>query len=240
MEDKCLSVEKDFSYLEKNLSAVRERIEKACKACGKNADDVLLLVATKYASCEEMDELVKLGVTDVGENRVNTLLEHYEGVENKKLSWHFIGSLQKNKVKYLCGKIKMLHSLDSLSLAEEIEKRYSVAGLYLDCLVEINIAEEESKGGISPSALKEFVLALSAYEHINIKGFMTMAPASSTEAEFEEYFRRAVSLGKDVWTQVMEKDGEPFFSIGMSKTLEAAIASGSSCVRIGSDIFGHK
>lgn len=229
----------DFTYLKENLESVKARIAKCAAECGRK-DDVMLLVAAKYASCEEIDALRQLGVTELGENRVNTFLEHYEGAPHEGVNYHFIGSLQKNKVKYLCGKIKMLHSLDSLSLAEEIEKRYSKIGKALDCLVEINIASEESKGGVLPSQLDSFLLALKKFEHINICGFMTMAPADSTDSEFSAYFEEAVRLGRRAWQDVLCREGEPFFSMGMSKSLESAVRSGSSCVRIGYDVFGHK
>lgn len=229
----------EFTYLKDNLDAVRDRIEK-CTAESNAEGPVMLVVAAKYASCEEITALKELGVTEFGENRVNTFLEHYEGAPHDGINYHFIGSLQKNKVKYLCGKIKMLHSLDSLSLAEEIEKRYAKIDEVLDCLVEINIASEESKGGVLPSGLCDFLSALSAYEHINVRGFMTMAPADSTDKEFAAYFSEAVRLGNDAWINALKKEGKPFFSMGMSKSLEAAIHSGSSCVRIGYDVFGHK
>lgn len=229
----------DFTYLKNNLAAVRARIEKCISESGRE-DPVMLLVAVKYASCEEIDALRMLGVTELGENRVNTFLEHYEGAMHDGVNYHFIGSLQKNKVKYLCGKIRMLHSLDSLSLAEEIEKRYSKIDSSLDCLVEINIANEESKGGVPPSMLEDFLLEVKKFEHINICGFMTMAPAESTEAEFTAYFSEAVRLGEDVWHRILGKDDKPFFSMGMSKSLEAAVMCKSSCVRIGYDVFGHK
>ena len=229
----------DFTYLKDNLAAVRSRIEKCKSECGRE-DGVMLLVAAKYASCEEIEALRSLGITELGENRVNTFLEHYEGAAHEGINYHFIGSLQKNKVKYLCGKIKMLHSLDSLSLADEIEKRYSAIGKSLDCLVEINIASEESKGGILPSQLDAFLAAIKEYKHINVCGFMTMAPADSSEEKFTSYFGEAVRLGCDAWSRVLGKDGRPFFSMGMSKSLEAAVRSGSSCVRIGYDVFGHR
>lgn len=229
----------DFTYLKNNLDAVRARIKKCVSESGRE-DSVMLLVAAKYASCEEIGALRELGVTELGENRVNTFLEHYEGAPHDGINYHFIGSLQKNKVKYLCGKIKMLHSLDSISLAEEIEKRYSKIGKSLDCLVEINIASEESKGGVQPDLLEDFLLAVQKYEHVNVCGFMTMAPADSTDEEFNSYFSEAVRLGRDAWNRLLGRDGEPFFSMGMSKSLESAVMSGSSCVRIGYDVFGHK
>ncbi len=231
--------ENSLQYLEENLSRVKERIRQACIASGRK-DEPLLVSAVKYASSEEIDELFRLGERHMGENRVNTFLEHYESVKSKGITWHFIGSLQKNKVKYLVGKITLLHSLDSLSLAEEIEKRYAKADLTLDCLVEINIANEESKGGVAPEELNRFLESLLSFPHINIKGFMTMAPADSSEEEFSRYFGEVLSLGRYAFSEVLKKKEAPVFSIGMSRTLEAAVAAGSNVVRIGSDIFGHK
>ncbi len=230
---------KNSEYLRKNLGEVLARIEYA-KTNAAREDDILLLPAVKYASSEEIDELFRLGIREVGENRVNTFLEHYEGVRARDdIGWHFIGGLQKNKVKYLVGKIKLLHSLDSLSLAEEIEKRYARAGLTLDCLVEINIGREESKGGVLPEEVSDFVKALCAFECINLRGFMTMAPATSTEEEFSRYFGEAIRLGNEAWRD-RKLPGSPIYSIGMSRTLSAAIEAGSNIVRVGSDIFGHK
>jgi len=229
-----------FEYLKTNTRAVRERIANAASACGRGGSNVLLLVAVKYASAEEIDYLHnRLDICDVGENRVNTLLEHYEKTDRAGLRYHFIGTLQKNKVKYIYDKIHLLHSLDSLPLADEIEKRCSRAGITLDCLIEINIADEESKSGVSPSDVDSFARALLDYKHINIKGFMTMAPAGCSREEYAEYFSRAVSIMKQVWSNTLEKEGEPFISMGMSASIEPAIECGSTCVRVGSDIFRH-
>lgn len=230
----------DYGYLDNNLSAVRARIKNAAESANRDADSVLLLAAVKYASAEEINYLCKThGVCDVGENRVNTLLEHYERTDNSSLRYHFIGSLQKNKVKYIYDKICLLHSLDSLSLAEEIEKRCAKDDIVLDCLIEINIAEEESKGGIAPSLVAEFAESVTALAHINIKGFMTMAPAWCSKEEYETYFSKAAKIMNSVWKDTLKRDGEPFISMGMSASIEPAIKEGSSCVRIGSDIFRH-
>ena len=232
--------EKDLLYLRENLNAVRKRIRECALSCGRNENDIMLLVAAKYASCEEIEALRREGVTEFGENRVNTFLEHYEGASHDGINYHFIGSLQKNKVKYLCGKISLLHSLDSLSLAAEIEKRYSAINSVLDCLVEINIASEESKGGIAPEELEVFLKDIAELTHINVCGFMTMAPAGLDGDAYKAYFDEAVRIGKKAWKETLKKEGEPFFSMGMSGSLEAAICAQSSCVRIGYGIFGHK
>ena len=222
------------------MAAVRKRISDAAKSMGRSEEEILLLPAVKYASAEEINYLVKEhGVRAVGENRVNTLLEHYEKTDNSKLEYHFIGSLQKNKVKYIYDKISLLHSLDSLSLAEEIEKRCARADRVLDCLVEINIAREESKGGVMPECAEEFSKELLKFEHVNVKGFMTMAPAGCSYEEYNDYFSSATELMKKLWKNIFKKEGEPLISMGMSASLECAIANGSGCVRIGSDIFRH-
>ncbi len=228
----------DFSYLDENVTAVRKRIEKAAYECGRKAADILLLAAVKYASSEEIDHLSsRHGLCDMGENRVNTLLDHYEHTDRDNLRYHFIGTLQKNKVKYIYDKIALLHSLDSYGLALEIDKRCSPHGRTMDALVEINIAHEESKGGISPEELADFVSSLKEKESIRIRGFMTMAPAGLSQTDYIEYFTRTASLSKKVWKETLGHEGAPFLSMGMSASLEAAIKCGSSCVRIGSDLF---
>lgn len=228
----------DFAYLDENVIAVRQRIRKAALECGRDPADILLLAAVKYASSEEIDHLSsRHGIGDVGENRVNTLLEHYEHTERDHLNYHFIGTLQKNKVKYIYDKISLLHSLDSYDLALEIDKRCAPRERVMDALVEINIAREDSKGGISPEELADFASSVKEIGSIHVRGFMTMAPAGLSQADYTEYFTRTAALSKKVWKEVLGREGTPVLSMGMSGSLEAAIRCGSSCVRIGSDIF---
>ncbi len=230
----------NFDYLDTNVASVRERIADAAVSCKRNADDILLLAAVKYASSEEINYISEsLGIHDVGENRVNTMLEHYENTNREDLRYHFIGTLQKNKVKYVYDKIFLLHSLDSLSLADEIEKRCAAKDIVLDALIEVNIADEPDKGGVSPSELDSFAEALTGYRHINVKGFMTMAPAGCTKEEYKEYFTRAQKAFFAVWRETFKKTDKPFISMGMSGSLAPAIECGSTCVRIGRDIFSH-
>ena len=228
----------DFAYLDENVIAVRQRIEKAARECGREPRDVLLLAAVKYASAEEIDYLSSShGLCDMGENRVNTLLEHYERTKREDLNYHFIGTLQKNKVKYIYDKISLLHSLDSYSLALEIDKRCKASGKVMDALIEINIASEESKGGIHPEALSDFALSVKELEGIRLKGFMTMAPAKLSQKEYTEYFTLTAALSGKTWRETLGREDAPFLSMGMSGSLEAAVKCGSSCVRIGSDLF---
>lgn len=228
----------DFSYLDENVIAVRQRIKRAAFECGRDPADILLLAAVKYASSEEIDHLSSQhGICEMGENRVNTLLDHYEQTCRDRLNYHFIGTLQKNKVKYIYDKIALLHSLDSYGLALEIDKRCAPHGRTMDALAEINIAHEESKGGISPEELADFVLSVKELDGIRLKGFMTMAPAGLSHSDYVEYFTRTAALSKKVWKEVLGHESLPFLSMGMSGSLEAAVSCGSSCVRIGSDLF---
>lgn len=229
-----------LDHIDKNMKAIRSMISKAAAKAGRDPEEILLLPAVKYASADEINYLCEhYGITAVGENRVNTLLEHYALTDNDRLKYHFIGSLQKNKVKYIYDKISLLHSLDSVPLADEIEKRCGNAGISLDCLIEINIANEESKGGVHPHELEKFVRIVKDHKHINIKGFMTMGPSDCSQDEYDEFFGSAYALMKYIWKEVLEYEGAPFVSMGMSYSLEPAICNHTSCVRIGRGIFGN-
>jgi pyridoxal phosphate enzyme (YggS family) len=186
-------------------------------------------------------------VHDIGENRVQQLLAHYEGLEDKQnLRIHFIGSLQKNKVKYIVDKVCMIHSLDSLSLAEEIEKRCAAIDRVMDVLVEINSGREASKGGLAPDEVEDFCQKLAAFPHLKLRGFMTMAPKCENLAEYRKYFGETYRQCLDIWQKKldnissMKKDAAkepPVISMGMSGSFEAAIAEGATVVRIGGALF---
>ena len=165
---------KTFSYVDQNLAEIRACIDAARERSGGR--DVTLLAVVKYTDTEHINYLHSLGVNDIGENRVQQLLEHWEALERNNLRVHFIGTLQKNKVKYIIDKVSMIHSLDSLSLAQEIEKQAAKHGLVMDVLVEINSGMEENKSGISPEEAAAFCEALGQFSHIKLRGFMTMAP----------------------------------------------------------------
>ena len=229
--------------LQKRVEDIRARM----RAAGDRGQ-VTLLAAVKYATAEQINELHReCGVCDVGENRVQQLLEHYEGLEDKqKLNIHFIGSLQKNKVKYIVDKVCMIHSLDSLPLAEEIEKRCAAIGRVMDVLVEINSGREESKGGILPDEVESFCRKLSDFPHLRLRGFMTMAPKCENSAEYRKYFGETYRQCLDIWQKKLDNIGSiddsaqkpaPVISMGMSGSFEAAIAEGATIVRIGGALF---
>lgn len=229
-----------LSYMDANLAAIRERIRAAQR---RSADrfgerDVTLLAAVKYTDAAHVNYLHRvLGVTDVGENRVQQLLERWDALDREGLRVHFIGTLQKNKVKYIIDKVCMIHSLDSLSLAREIDRQAKKHGLVMDVLVEINSGEEESKSGLPPDEVEEFCRALSDFPNIRLRGFMTMAPKCEKNEEYRKYFRETYRQCLDIWQKNLYNIGEPIMSMGMSGSFEAAIEEGATLVRVGRALF---
>lgn len=220
--------------------AVIAGIRRAEAEAGRPAGDVTLVPAVKYADAAQINLLHRArGLCEMGENRVQTLLEHWAALEDREaMRVHFIGSLQTNKVRSIIDKVVMIHSLDSLTLAAEIEKQAAKRGLSIDVLVEINIGREESKGGVMPEAAADFCAALAAYPHLRLCGFMTMAPKCEKSTEFLRFFTETYQLVLDIWTKKLHNIERPFLSMGMSDSYVPAIACGATCVRVGSSIFG--
>ena len=227
-----------FEYIDKNVAEVVEQIENAKLQANRENDDVMLLAAVKYAEPDEIAYLYRhAGITHVGENRVQQLLAHREAIDCEGLDFHFIGTLQTNKVKYIIDKVSMIHSLDSLKLAAEIDKQAKKHGIVMDVLVEINSGAEESKSGVLPEDLEAFCDAIEAFENINHKGFMTMAPKCEKKEEYLKYFQQTYRQVLDIWTKKRHNIGRPIISMGMSDSFEEAILCGSDIVRVGRKLF---
>ena len=224
-----------FSYVDENLAAIRARIDAAANRSGGR--EVTLVAAVKYTDTDHINYLHSLGVNDIGENRVQQLLEHWDALNRENLRVHFIGTLQKNKVKYIIDKVSMIHSLDSLSLAQEIEKQAAKHGIVMDVLVEINSGMEENKSGISPDEAATFCEALTQFSHLNLRGFMTMAPKCEKNEEYRQYFRKTSQLCLDIWQKNLHNIGRPILSMGMSDSFEVAIEEGADIVRVGRALF---
>ena len=226
-----------YEYIERNLRDVREKIDAACRSAGRE-EPVTMLAAVKYAEPAEIEYLYReLGVKAVGENRVQQMLEHMESIDCEGLEFHFIGTLQTNKVKYIIDKVKMIHSLDSLKLAAEIDKQAKKHGIVMDVLVEVNCGEEENKSGLLPSEVESFCLALSDFSSLRLRGFMTMAPKCEKKEDYLKYFQQTYDQVIDIWTKKLHNIGRPIISMGMSDSFEEAIACGSDIVRIGRRLF---
>jgi len=226
----------DYSYIKRNLEQIRANIKQA-QISSPYKDEVTLLVATKYATAEQINAAAEYGVRDIGENRVQQLLEKYDRLDREKLNIHFIGSLQKNKVKYIVDKVCMIHSVDSVELAREIDRRCEKINKVMDVLVEINIGEEEAKGGISPSEIYGFLDEISQFSHICVKGIMTMAPKCEKKEEFTKYFKETYSIFLDISHKKLHNIDRTVLSMGMSDSYTVAVSEGASLVRVGRAVF---
>ena len=232
------SVDLGYSYLDKNLELIKNKIQTAAEKCGRDSAKILLMPAVKYADAAEINYLhTQLGVNDIGENRVQQLLERWDKLEREGLRVHFIGSLQTNKVKYIIDKVCLIHSLDSERLAREIDRQAKKHGLIMDVLVEINSGHEESKGGIEPQDVEEFCNIISKYEGIRLCGFMTMAPKCEDKNMYHKYFSQTRELCENIWYNQLKRTDTPILSMGMSDSFEQAVAEGSTLVRVGSSLF---
>ncbi len=227
----------DYSYLDRNVAEIRSKMQDACDKAGRH-NSVMLLAAIKSADVGEVKYIhEKLGINNVGENRVQQLLERYEQIKSDDLNIHFIGTLQSNKVKYIIDKVCMIHSLDNLRLAAEIDKQAKKRGMVMDVLVEINSGEEESKSGVRPADAEAFCLEIGKFDSIRLRGFMTMAPRCEKKEEYCKYFCKTYQLVLDIWTKKLHNIDRPIISMGMSESFEQAIAEGSDIVRVGRRMF---
>lgn len=224
-----------YPEMDRNLEDVRARMKAAEEKSGRSG--TTLIAAVKYTDVEHIAYLVKLGVRDLGENRVQQLLEHWESLPSDGLRYHFIGTLQTNKVKYIIDKVCMIHSVDSLSLAAEIEKQAAKKNLTMDVLVEINSGREAAKSGVMPEQAAEFCGEIVKYPHLRLCGFMTMAPKCEKKEEYRKFFQETYRQGLDIWTKKLHNIGRPIFSMGMSESFEPAIEEGATHIRVGRFLF---
>lgn len=225
----------EYSYLDARVAELRGRMRAAAEVAGRDADEITLLAAVKYADVDTINYLHRhCGIDDIGENRVRQLLEHWEGLDDREgLRVHFIGSLQKNKVKYIVDKVCMIHSLDSLGLARELEARCAAAGRVMDVLIEINSGREAAKGGVLPEDAEALALEVARLGSLRLRGFMTMAPRMEHDGDYDKYFEETYKLIIDIWREKLHNIERPVISMGMSGSFESAVRHGSTCVRVG-------
>ncbi len=224
--------------LQENLAEVTKKIADAAKSAGRNPESVLLIAVSKTKPVSMIEEAVKAGMLDFGENRPQELAEKFGQVPNVR--FHQIGQLQRNKVKYIIDKTSLIHSVDSLALAEEIEKRAAKIDKVQDILVQVNISGEESKSGTKPEDTLALCEAISKFSHIRIRGLMTISIAGAEEEENYRIFSGLKKLAEEI-----EKKGIPGvsmkeLSMGMTNDYEIAIKAGATMVRVGSGIFGAR
>lgn len=226
------------AQIPQNIAQVFQRMEEA-KAQAGRTDTVRLIAATKTQSPEIIDLAAQYGVKEVGENRVQELKDKFPAVSSD-LKWHFIGQLQVNKVKYILEQVVMIHSLDRIALAQEIEKRAAKAGLVMPVLVQVNIGREMGKGGVAPDEVESFIRQIAPYEHLSVQGLMAVPPAVPESEQARPYFRAMREMLLALRDKQIPRVQMRELSIGMSHDYEVAIQEGATMVRVGSAIFGKR
>lgn len=229
-----------MNSIKSNLINIEKRINDSCEISDRSNDEVKLIAVTKTVDIEAVNEAIECGVTDVGENKPQELARKYE-VIGDRVKWHLIGSLQTNKVKYIIDKVYMIHSIDRLSLCDEIQKRAQSIDRQINCLIQVNISKEESKHGILEEDAIDFIKNISNnYPNIRVKGLMTMAPNTDDKDLIKSVFRGLKDLANKIDDENIKNVSMEALSMGMSNDFELAIEEGATFVRVGTSIFGQR
>mgnify|MGYP004569795609 FL=1 len=225
--------------LKENLQSVEENIKKACEKAGRKREDVTLIAVSKTKPVEMLQEIYDQNIRNFGENKVQEMCDKME-VLPKDIKWHMIGHLQTNKIKYIIGKTELIHSVDSLHLAREISKQAVKHDVQTDILIEINIANEQTKFGIDAGDTIQLVREIAALPNIHIKGLMTIAPFVENPEDNRLYFRRIHQLSVDITKENIDNVNMDILSMGMTGDYMVAIEEGATMVRVGTGIFGER
>ena len=222
-----------------NLKDVEARVCAACERSGRKREDVTLIAVSKTKPVEMLKEAYETGCRDFGENKVQELVDKYE-VLPKDIRWHMIGHLQRNKVKYIVDKVYLIHSVDSLRLAEEISKEAAKKNVDVNILVEVNVAGEETKFGTGCEEAKQLVRDIAQLPHVHIQGLMTIAPYVENSEENRIYFQQLKKLSVDISSENIDNVSMKVLSMGMTGDYAVAVSEGATYVRVGTGIFGER
>ncbi|MBQ6393574.1 MAG: YggS family pyridoxal phosphate-dependent enzyme [Eubacterium sp.] len=225
--------------LKENLKDVQGRIQEACQRSGRDPREVTLVAVSKKKPLSDIEELLGTGQMEYGENYVQELCEKYEKISSP-VHWHMIGHLQRNKVKYIIDKVALIHSVDSFSLAEQIEKEAAKKGKIAEILLQVNVAHEETKFGLDLQGVTDLAEQISRLAHVRIRGLMTSAPYVSDPEENRGYFRALHQLFIDIRSKNIDNVSMDILSMGMTNDFEVAIEEGATMIRVGTAIFGER
>ncbi|WP_317368270.1 YggS family pyridoxal phosphate-dependent enzyme [uncultured Tyzzerella sp.] len=224
--------------ISKNLEIIKNNIEKSCIKANRKIEDIEIIGVTKTIDIERIKILKELGISTFGENKAQELLEKYDNIND--VSWHFIGNLQTNKVKYIIDKVKLIHSVNSLRLLEEIDKRALSNSINMPILLEINIANEQSKSGLLQKDLEPILEYVKNFKNITLNGLMCVAPFVENPKENAQYFRKMRKLFVDIASKNKDNINMKYLSMGMTNDYGVAIEEGANIIRIGTGIFGKR
>lgn len=226
--------------IKENIDNVLENVSAAAVRSGRNPEDITVIAVSKTVDAKRAEEAAEGGLINLGENRVQELISKYQQLSDMDIKWHLIGHLQKNKVKYIIDKVEMIHSVESIELANEINKRALQHSMVANVLIELNIGEEESKFGIREEDVYEFVTTMEQFENINVSGLMTVAPYSANPEDIRWVFKKMKEIFDKISGMKLKNTEMKFLSMGMTNDYEIAIEEGANIVRIGTAIFGER
>lgn len=225
--------------LKENYEYVRRQVINTAIGCGRNPEDITLIAVSKTKPLSDIEELITIGVSEFGENKVQELCDKYENV-SAPVHFHMIGHLQTNKVKYIVGKTCLIHSLDSIKLAKEIQKEAAKKNCVAEVLIEVNVAEEESKYGMKLQEVIPFIEEIKSYPNVHVNGLMTIAPFVENPEENRKHFRALKQLSLDITSKNIDNVNMNVLSMGMTNDYKVAIEEGATMVRVGTAIFGTR
>ena len=225
--------------IKNNLEIINGKIKKAALKANRNPEEIKLVAVTKTATIEQIKEAISAGVKIIGENKVQEAKEKYQ-ILSADIEWHLVGHLQTNKAKYAVEIFDCTHSVDSIKLAQEINKRSFQFGKIMDVLVEVNVSGEETKYGIKPEEVEPFIKKISEFPRIRVRGLMTIVPIVEDKEEVRPYFRKLRELSEKIKSKNIENVKMDYLSMGMTEDFEIAIEEGANMVRIGRGIFGFR
>lgn len=240
MKMETLSLEERFISIEHNINVIKDRIAKAAAESGRKPEEVKLMAVTKTVEPVFINRAIECGIDLIGENKVQEFLSKKPYLKLDGCNAHLIGHLQTNKVKQIISEVDMIQSVDSVKLAKEISKRAQTADVNCECLIEVNIGDEESKTGLDFNLLYETLHEISLLPNIKIKGLMTIPPICDDERELNKYFSKMNEIFIDIKDKKLDNINMCILSMGMSGDYEAAVRNGSNLVRVGSALFGPR
>lgn len=225
--------------VKENYNYVKQQVEETAKSCGRDPKEITLIAVSKTKPLENIEELIEIGVEDFGENKVQELCDKYEHV-SQPVRFHLIGHLQTNKVKYIVDKACLIHSVDSLKLAQTIQKEAAKKQVIAQILIEVNVAEEDSKFGLHTEDVIPFIQEISTMPNLHVNGLMTIAPFVDDPEDNRKYFRTLKQLSLDITSKNIDNIDMNVLSMGMTNDYKVAIEEGATMVRVGTAIFGAR
>jgi len=227
-----------MSYVEQNINWLKNEIINTCAQVGRDPEEVNLIAVTKTIDTFRINEAVNKGIKEVGENRVQEIIDKYDKIS--EVNWHMIGHLQTNKVKYIIDKVKLIHSLDRINLATEINNRAKQQNLEARVLIQVNVAKEDTKFGIASEEVYGFIESIYNLENIKIQGLMTIAPYVEEPEEVRKYFKELKNIFEEIKMRNYKGVEMKYLSMGMTNDFKIAIEEGSNMIRVGTAIFGER